>query len=558
MTRMTNITIERILDRKKNITAGNLKNRGELESRLNFYEQKERQLIEEINGLKTAVTSAKKDYNDLYNFTPIPFITLDKDHIIHAINFHAATSLGRERGSLINKSFLNHLSSGSQIIYKNTIHILQETHFKQVFEVDILQKKGELNHVTLECSLLENKELYRICVIDNSVTSHLRINNSNLRTSYNLINNWFTFSKEGVAILDNQLNLKKINNAFIEVFSKITATSIHVDMNLIKLLNDFPDLKAKTIEAREKALEGTATQLFIENLDKSNGLYYYEISINPFFNHENNKNELIIKVTDHSNYKLKERLQHKQQAEIAISCRKITMMGTISALAHEINQPLAAIAAYSTTCLHIIRNQGFNYEINQTLIESMKKISNQAELAGDIIHNMKNTMSEGIFHLEETNINQLIKDTLSILHYEVTHFKLKIKLNLMKNLPLLMTNKIHIMQVVLNLARNSIEALQSIAAEKPELKIETHLSQNHVYVIIKDNGPGIPQEVRNLILNSYFTTKRKGNGIGLGICRTLIEQHGGTLTVQHEKAGASLTFTLPINPVNFVYEQPHD
>jgi len=118
---------------------------------------------------------------------------------------------------------------------------------------------------------------------------------------------------------------------------------------------------------------------------------------------------------------------------------------------------------------------------------------------------------------------------------------------LMDKLPKLMTNKIHIMQVILNLVRNSIEALESVQESDPKIIIETNHWEDFIQVHIKDNGPGIPKEFKNLILNTYFTTKHKGTGIGLGICRTLIEEHGGKLSIQqHEERGAWFTFTLPI------------
>ena len=529
-----------------------------LKSKLEFNELTIEQLRNKIDSLKKKLEISKKEYNELYDFTPIPFITLDKNHLIQSINFQAASSLGYDRRSLINKLFLNYISSKSKIIYENTIHILFETRFKQTFDVEILQKERKRNTVTLECSLLENNELYRICLIDNSVTNNLIAYNYNLRKSYNLINNWFTHSSEGIAILDNQLNLKIINETFINVFSKIINTQVTKGMNLIKALNDFPYLKTKIMDTCDKALEGIAIQLVIENPEKSTGLYHYVMSVNPIFNHndENNSNELIIRIIDHTHFKLEEIAHHKQQTEIALSNRTSAMVEMTSALVHEINQPLTAITAYSNTCLYLMNNQDSTAQINPQLLKSMEKISTQAIMAGEIIHNIKNIMRERIFHFEETNINQLIEDTLSILYYEVINFKLNIKLNLMDNLPPVMTNKTHIMQIILNLARNSIEALQSSGEKKPELIIETHLDKDNIYVDIKDNGPGIPKEFRNLILNTNFTTKRKGTGIGLEICRTLIEEHGGKLSVQQpETKGAWFTFNLPIN---LAYQETHE
>jgi C4-dicarboxylate-specific signal transduction histidine kinase len=255
--------------------------------------------------------------------------------------------------------------------------------------------------------------------------------------------------------------------------------------------------------------------------------------------HYDNKKELIFRVRNVTNSQLK----HKQQSAIAISSRISAVGEMVSALAHEINQPLAAINAYSRGCLHILKSHP-----NPQLSLPLEKIAAQAELAGDIIHNMKSFMREGSIYLEETDINQLINDTITILHYELLDSKFKINVRLVDKLPKLMTNKIHIMQVILNLARNSIEALESIQEADPHILIQTNVLNDFVHIHIKDNGPGIAKEFKNLILNTYFTTKNKGTGIGLGICRKLIEEHGGKLSFQeHEERGAWFTFTLPSN-----------
>ena len=163
-------------------------------------------------------------------------------------------------------------------------------------------------------------------------------------------------------------------------------------------------------------------------------------------------------------------------------------------------------------------------------------------------------MRNGRFTVEETDINMLIKESLTILNYELLDIKLKITLNFTDYLPKIMINKIHIIQVILNLARNSIEALQSISAIDPELIIETRNVNNYIVVHIIDNGPGIHDEFQDTILKTYFTTKPQGTGIGLGVCRSLIEAHGGELSInKHSKKGAWFTFTLPIHLTNDDY-----
>lgn len=345
-------------------------------------------------------------------------------------------------------------------------------------------------------------------------------------------------SRDAIAILDMSLNIKNSNHAFVKLFTKLSGTTINDGLNLVAILDNLPELKSQILYAVQQSLEGVNTPLIVENPTKNAGAYYcYEVTTH-LANYDNKK-ELIFRIRNVTNSQLK----HKQQSDIAISSRISAVGEMVSALAHEINQPLAAINAYSRGCLHILTKCP-----NPRLSLPLEKIAAQAELAGEIIHNMKNFMREGNIYLEETDINQLINDTITILHYELLDSKFKIKVQLINDLPKLSTNKIHIMQVILNLARNSIEALESINASEPQILIQTTLLNEFIQVHIKDNGPGIPKEFKNLVLNTYFTTKHKGTGIGLGICRKLIEEHGGKLSIrEHDEQGAWFTFTLPIN-----------
>ena len=206
---------------------------------------------------------------------------------------------------------------------------------------------------------------------------------------------------------------------------------------------------------------------------------------------------------------------------------------------------------YTTFDNNSINNQLDLKKSGADLMAPLEQIALQGEHAGAIIHSIKNLMREGNLYPEETDVNELIKETLSILNYEVLDTQLKITLNLMDDLPHIMTNKTQIMQVISNLSRNSIEALHNASEINPELRIETSVSEGHIHVHVRDNGPGIPYELKSKILNTYFTTKLGGTGLGLGICRTLIEEHCGKLIVQeHEEQGAWFMFTLPIKRSN--------
>lgn len=218
------------------------------------------------------------------------------------------------------------------------------------------------------------------------------------------------------------------------------------------------------------------------------------------------------------------------------------------ALAHEINQPLTILSLYSSTCILLLKGTPNCEALSDKLMPMLECMVSQATLAGNIAHNMQNLIQIDELSIEETDINILIKEILVLLNFELMNINPKIVLNLADNLPLLMTNRVHIIQVIMNLIRNSMQALHSIAETNPELEVTTYQKDGHIIVHITDNGPGIPLALQNKVFNLQFTTKTQGMGIGLDICRDLIEMLDGEIHIcNHKDTGACFMFKLPFS-----------
>lgn len=239
---------------------------------------------------------------------------------------------------------------------------------------------------------------------------------------------------------------------------------------------------------------------------------------------------------------------HENKKSIPFDSKSNPMVDWMSVFLHEINQPLTAIMAYSHSCLFRIKNQSDNHE----LLLPIENIVRQVTHAGDTLHAMRDLMQAGHFDKEETDINALIQSCMALLSAELLDFELNITLNFETDLPTIRINPLHIMRVILNLARNSIEALQEALTADPQLTINTRLINGHVVVCVQDNGPGIPSNMTDQILETHFTTKPQGTGIGLSVCQLFIKAHGGHLCVQDNGArGARFSFTLPITSPEF-------
>lgn len=239
----------------------------------------------------------------------------------------------------------------------------------------------------------------------------------------------------------------------------------------------------------------------------------------------------------------KARLRGQQLAHVF---RLSTMEEMASGMAHEISQPLAAIVNYTQGCVHYLQNA--QHEPAQ-LIEIMKKAVAQAERAGEVIHRLKNFFCKGQIFRSPCKINSLIRETVTLIRNDLNSAKTKIDFELDKSVPLISADKIQLQQVVLNLIQNAIEAMQETDLKEKRIAIHCKpFDTNSIQVTLSDSGPGFSKDLIQRVFEPFFTTKAHGRGMGLAICRSIIEAHGGKFTIHPNTNSQSwIRFTLPIS-----------
>lgn len=239
----------------------------------------------------------------------------------------------------------------------------------------------------------------------------------------------------------------------------------------------------------------------------------------------------------------KARLRGQQLAHVF---RLSTMEEMASGMAHEISQPLAAIVNYTQGCVRYLRKD--SHDANQ-LIEIMNKAVAQAERAGEVIHRLKNFFCKGQLFKTPCKVNSIIRETVGLIRNDLNSSKTKIDFTLAKDIPLISADKIQFQQVMLNLVQNAIEAMNEIHLTKRRIHIQTNpIDLNAIEVTVSDSGPGFSKDIISKVFKPFFTTKAHGSGMGLAICRSIIEAHGGEFTINPNTNNQSwIRFTLPIN-----------
>lgn len=273
-----------------------------------------------------------------------------------------------------------------------------------------------------------------------------------------------------------------------------------------------------------------------------------------------NQKELEMHVTqrtqelNHINQKLQKEILIRQQAEEKIQWHqkelahiaRLNIIGEmVSGIAHELNQPLAAIMHYTGGCIERLRDK----KHSQAIITMMERVTTQTERAGAIVHQLKDFSKKSILRKTIIDINEVIRDAVEFVRYELSKAKVITQLQFSEKPLFIRGDKIQIEQVLINIIQNAIEAMQEVKNKKPrQLTIQTYQSTKKVVdIVIFDTGPGISSQIIAKIFNPFFTTKDSGIGIGLSISQSIIQEHDGLISLLTDtENGAHFHISLPV------------
>ncbi|MEM1179999.1 MAG: ATP-binding protein [Acidobacteriota bacterium] len=237
--------------------------------------------------------------------------------------------------------------------------------------------------------------------------------------------------------------------------------------------------------------------------------------------------------------------QARQHLEQLAHVARLSTLGELAAeLAHELNQPLGAIANYAHGCVKRIENDTAD---QGTVRQVFVNIAEQAERAGKIIHRLRRLVERHEPVLTPIDLNTLLKDILGLQQAELSHRQVQLKLDLSPELPKVQADTIQLQQVVLNLVRNGIEAVAELPPARRVLSLRSwQAGHDRLGVSVRDEGVGCSPEQLQRVFEPFYSTKERGMGMGLAISRSIVEAHGGELWVMpNPEAGLTFRFTLP-------------
>jgi len=413
--------------------------------------------------------------------------------------------------------------------------VLEKAHQEQTeclpMEADILCKNNRIKTVLLTAATIHHSFTGEHLVILYDITPRKQI-----EAKFNAI---FAASVEGIITYDMSDVIVSANAAVEAIFGYKPEDLVGCNIN--KLMPASP--KAMSDGDSSQAAESIGQIQEIEGIHKDGSAVPLDLSIAEF-SIENERYFTHI-VRDVSLRKHREQ-QDKEHLDELAHVTRLGLMGEMaSGIAHEVNQPLAAISSYTQVSLNLINAE---HPDLVKLAEILYKTQQQALRAGRIIHRMREFVKSHEKQRSTAHLNTLIHDAVGLCIDELKQNNIRLTFELENNLPSISVDQIQIEQVLINLIRNSVEALQNLPPERQRhLTINSCLVPNNVIrVRVKDNGPGLDEHQKQQILTPFYTTKSDGMGMGLSISRSLIEAHEGALHFNSKPGkGTTFYFTLP-------------
>ena len=351
-------------------------------------------------------------------------------------------------------------------------------------------------------------------------------------------------SPAAVTALDLDWRILAINRANAEAFERVYGKRPAVGDDFLSLFDDAPEYVEQQRAIWSRALQGETFMVVQEFGNARIERRTYEVRFNPLFNGKGERIGASSTSYDVTDRVLAEAQLAAAQAQLAYANRLQTMGQLTASIAHEVNQPIAATVTNAEAALRFLSARPPNLD---EVREALDWIVRDGSRAGAVVSRIRNLIKKAPPSDERADINAAIREVIELTRSEAMKNGVPVRTELVEGLPLVQGDRVELQQVILNLILNAVEAMSELSEGSRELLITTGKTESgDVLVAVRDSGPGLAPAALEHLFKAFHTTKPSGLGLGLSICRSIVEAHGGRLWVDaNEPRGAVFQFTLP-------------
>jgi PAS domain S-box-containing protein len=491
-----------------------------------------------------ALRQSEAQWKEVFEHNPVMYFMVDADGTVLSVNTFGAAQLGylidELRGQSVLKVFFESDRDAVRKRVETCLANIGQTHS---WEIRKVRKDGSALWVRENAKAVRRQDNRLIVLIAcEDITERKEAENA-LRQSGNYLAEAQRFSHTG------SFGWRVVTGEIIwsdetfRIFGFDKASSVARDMIIQRI---HPDDRAGAQQTFDRASSnGTTFDHECRLLMPDGSVKYVHATAHPVTDASDGI-EFVGAVTDVTARRQAEERLHEAQAELAHITR-VTALGELAAsIAHEVNQPLAAIMANAAAAQRWLDRDTPNLQEARNALVS---IVNDGNRAGEVIQRVRALVSKSPDQNLPLDINEVVNEVITLLHRELFSHRISLRRKLAPALGLVLGDRIQLQQVILNLILNGIEAMQSVTGRPRELVIQTHQEDAHqILVTVTDCGVGLAGENANRVFDAFFTTKSGGMGMGLSICRSIVESHGGRLSASsNEGPGATFQFSLPMH-----------
>ena len=463
----------------------------------------------------------------------------DENGVWTYVNDQLCWMLGHLPGDIIKRPVTDFLDEANQSVLMEEI---QKQRKGDSSPYEITWKRGDGRKITTLVSpksILDPEGQFRgSFAVITDITERKQMQEE-LRKSAEEWQNTFDSIQDLVMILDPEFKLLRVNGATLSFFNLPSERILGKHCyDLMHGTNE--PVQTCPLAKMLKTKNHEETELYDE---KRNA--WLHVSVDPIFADKGQIIRVIHTVKDVTEHKRAEAEASRARREL-LQLDRLSRMGELTAsLAHELNQPLAAILSNAQAGLRFLQSGKINPD---EVREILQDIIQDDQRAGSVIRSLRSMVKREEVERSPIILNNVLNDVIQIFHTESIFRNVHVETEFDRSLPPVLGDKVQLQQVVLNLMLNAADAMSDNPPEYREIILRTGVKDDRIRVTVRDFGPGIDKENLERIFESFFTTKGTGLGMGLAVCRAIVEAHEGRIWAENNPdRGATFVFELPIS-----------